>query len=102
MICPNILSETMLQALLKYSVEIQAVLVDSETSYSKITLIMKLLILNASDLGATIQVSLKCAWLMCDYLVKLLNSSIIRMMIYPYFQKLQNIDILFGRRGSGW
>lgn len=101
MMCPNISLGTVLQTLLKYSVEIQPVLVDSETSYSKI-IILKLLILNASDLGATIQVSLKCTWLMCNYLVKLLNSSMLRMMIYLYFQKLQNIDILFGRRGSGW
>lgn len=97
----SILLGTMLQTLLKYSVEIQTVFVDSETSYSKIILIVKLLILNASDLGATIQVSLKCIWLMCNYFIKLLNSSIFRMMIYPYFQKLQNIGTLFGRRGSG-
>lgn len=57
---PSILLGAMLQTLLKYSVEIQAVLVNSETSYSKIILILKLLILNASDLGAKIQVSLKC------------------------------------------
>lgn len=98
MMCPNILLGAMLQTLLKYSVEIQAVWMDSGTSYSKITLILKLLILNASDLGATIQVSLKYSWLMCHYLVKLLNSSLLRMIIY----QLQNIDILFGRRGSGW
>lgn len=53
MMCPNILLGAMLQTLLNYSVEIQAVLVDSksETSYSKI-------ILSASYLGAAIQVSL--------------------------------------------
>lgn len=53
MMCLNISLGAMLQTLLNYSVEIQAVLVDSksETSYSKI-------VLSASYLGAAIQVSL--------------------------------------------
>lgn len=58
MMCPNISLGPMLETLLNYSVEIQAVLVDSETSYSKIILNLKLLILSASYLGAAIQVSL--------------------------------------------
>lgn len=58
MMCPNISLGGMLETLLNYSVEIEAVWVDSETSYSKIILSLKLLILSASYLGTAIQVSL--------------------------------------------
>lgn len=58
MMCLNISLGGMLETLLNYSVEIEAVWVDSETSYSKIILSLKLLILSASYLGTAIQVSL--------------------------------------------
>lgn len=90
MICPNISLGTMLQTLLNI-----------QWKYRQFQWTLELLILNASNLGETIQASPKCTWLMCNYLVKLLDSSIFRMMIYPYIKKLQNIDSLIGRRGSG-
>lgn len=75
MMCPSISLGAMLQTLL-----------NSQWKYRQFQWTLKLLILNASNLVATIQVSPKCTWLICNYLVKLLNSSIFRMIIYPYIQ----------------